>query len=410
MEQKPLQTVDTVLIASVGRTLEPLEATLANHAPEAAILIASEDTMGTAAQLREGYPEVSFKTLLLDDPENLTGSFRLARKALAMAKSMEARAIFVDITGGTKPMTAGLVLALSGLGVTFSYVGGQQRDPETGRVLSGSERIVELEDPTERFHEAEWRAYKQAWNAWRMDTAADILRRLLANSPALSPSEHRFFKHLLGVTLGMASWDRFHHAEALEHLENNISVALAIAEAWRHGAKVRVLGSLESQLTSLSHMAKSSRKPTRGLLEDLLANAERRAEAGRYDDALARLYRAIELAAEADLYERTGIVLREPDTWKDADLKNKYGERASQLLGLFSVLDIIFDIDVHLGNKGTLAQKLRSEMQNQRALLQKRHKSILAHGTEAVHKEDYLEFKKVFETHGIKTDNTWPKW
>jgi len=79
-----------------------------------------------------------------------------------------------------------------------------------------------------------------------------------------------------------------------------------------------VLGELEEQLSFLRKLVEEEGKPTENLLEDLLANAERRAETGRYDDALARLYRALELAAEADLYHRTGIVLGAPDTWPES--------------------------------------------------------------------------------------------
>jgi len=409
MDQEGNKTADVVLIASVGRTQEPLEASLAEHTPHAAILIASEDTMGTAAQLRESYPEVSFKTLLLNDPENLTESFRLARKALAMAKKLEAKAIVADITGGTKPMTAGLVLALSGLGVVFSYVGGIQRDPDTGRVLSGSERARVLEDPTVRFHEAEWKAFRQSWNAWRMDAAAEVLGRLLENNPALSPSEQKFFRHLQGVSLGMAAWDRFHHAEALMGIEGNLPVALAIAEAWRHGNKVRVLKTIEAELPRLKRLVKKEGRPTMELLADLLANADRRAEAGHYDDAIARLYRALELAAEADLHHRTGILLRKPETWPDG-LQPLMQSRTQRLLGLQSVLDLIFDIDVQLGNQGTLAQKLRAQKLQMGDVLRKRNESILAHGTKPVDHNSHLSFRQVFTGLNLEAAPAWPKW
>jgi len=409
MDQEGNKTADVVLIASVGRTQEPLEASLAEHTPNAAILIASEDTMGTAAQLRESYPEVSFRTLLLNDPENLTESFRLARKALSMAKKLEAKAIVADITGGTKPMTAGLVLALSGLGVVFSYVGGTRRDPATGRVLSGSERARVLEDPTVRFHEAEWKAFRQSWNAWRMDAAAEVLGRLLENNPALSPSEQKFFRHLQGVTLGMASWDRFHHTEALMSIEGNLPVALAIAEAWHHGNKVRVLKAIEAELPRLKRLVKKEGRPTMELLADLLANADRRSELGQYDDALARLYRALELAAEADLYHRTGIVLRDPQTWPKS-LVPLLRERTERLLGLQSALDLIFDLDVQLGNQGTLAQRLRAEKEQLGSTLQKRHRSILAHGTEPVSEEDYRSFRALFRAYDLAPAAPWPRW
>ncbi|MCX7602379.1 MAG: TIGR02710 family CRISPR-associated protein, partial [Meiothermus sp.] len=77
-----------------------------------------------------------FHTLLLDDPEDMGEVFRKAHEALRKALEWEAQVVVADITGGTKSMAAGTVLALSGQGVTFSYIGGSQRDAQ-GRVGSG---------------------------------------------------------------------------------------------------------------------------------------------------------------------------------------------------------------------------------------------------------------------------------
>jgi len=404
VREKPKQA----LIATVGRTRNPVEASILEHAPELVLLIASQDTMGVASELREAFPELEVKAFLLDDPESLRESFRLARRVYLEARERGAQSIVADITGGTKPMTAGLTLALSGLGVVFSYVGGERRDPVTGRVQSGAERVRQLEDPTERYLEAEWRAFKSAWNGWRMDTATEVLGRIL-RLPTLSSSEKRFYGHLREVAVGMGAWDRFHHRSALEKLEGNIPIALAIAEAWRHGAKVRVLSELEGRLGALRKLVEKEGKPTFHLLADLLANAERRAAAGRYDDALARLYRALELAAEADLYHHAGVVLRDPATWPDT-LGNDLRERARKLAGLKSVLDLVFDIELRLGHQGSLGQRIWGMLGTLEPLLERRHKSILAHGSKPVGREDYQAFRKVFEELDLSAMEPWPVW
>jgi len=171
-EQKP---PERTLIATVGYTADPLLASVVEHEPEAVILLASQDTLEVAARLRSEFPELRHHVLVIDDSESLTEAFRKAREALVLARSWESRAIVAEIAGGTKPMTAGLTLALSGMGVTFSYVGGAERDPSTGRVVPGRERVRVLEDPTERFHVAEWRAFRAAWNGWRFQTAQSVI-------------------------------------------------------------------------------------------------------------------------------------------------------------------------------------------------------------------------------------------
>ncbi len=403
-----LTEASRVLIATTGKTPDPIVASITEHAPDAVIFLASQETLSVVGAVMQEYPELTYQTVIIEDPESLVAAFRAAREGLSIAKKWEASAIIADISGGTKPMTSGVTLALAGLGVTFSYVGGTKRD-EHGRVIPGHEQVRLLEDPTERFHLSAWRSFKSAWNTWRMDSALEAIRRILAGDTSLSPSERRFYTNLAGVTQGMAAWDRFHHAEALDLLKAHLPVALAIAEAWRHGAKVRVLAELEARLTFLARTAEKSGKPTMNLLADLLANADRRAQTGRYDDAVARLYRALELAAEADLYQRTGVVLKDPSTWPES-IGSDLRERAEKLLGLTRVLDLAFDLDLRLGHRGTLAQELRSRIKSIEPVLRRRHESILAHGTRPVGEKDYLDFRGIFSDLGLEAAKPWPRW
>lgn len=283
-------------------------------------------------------------------------------------------------------MAAGLVLALTGRGVVFSYVGGERRDPDTGRVVSGAERLRLLEDPTARLGLKEWTAFTRAWNALNLGVALSELDGLLQRP--LSPSEERFYRAMKGVVEGLMEWDRFRHERALALVAPSLPVALAVAEAWGHGAKVRVLKGLEDLLPHLRAIVEAAGKPTFALLQDLLANAERRAELGRFDDALARLYRALELAVEADVHERLGFVLKDPRTWPEG-FPESLRERVLRPRGLMELLDAAFDLDLAFAQKNTLAQKLYGEKNRIQALLSRRHESILAHGTRPVEEEDY---------------------
>uniref|UniRef100_A0A7C2G5G1 TIGR02710 family CRISPR-associated protein n=2 Tax=Thermus islandicus TaxID=540988 RepID=A0A7C2G5G1_9DEIN len=376
-----------VLILTVGTTREPLEVALSEHAPDGVVFLASQESHPVAAELLRDYG-ASFRhhTLLLEDAESLLEAYQKALLALRKALEWEAKAIVADLTGGTKPMAAGLTLALTGRGVVFSYVGGERRDPKTGRVLSGHERLRLLEDPTARFGLREWAGFTRAWNALNLGMALSELESLL--SRPLSPSEARFYRAMQGVVEGLMEWDRFRHQEALKRLSAHLPVALAVAEAWGHGGKVRVLKGLEALLPHLKSIVEAGEKPTFPLLQDLLANAERRAALGRFDDALARLYRALELAAEADLQERLGFALKDPKTWPEG-FPESLRERILKPRGLMDLLEAAFDLDLAFGQQGTLAQRLYGEKNRLQALLQKRHGSILAHGTRPVEREDY---------------------
>lgn len=191
---------------------------------------------------------------------------------------------------------------------------------------------------------------------------------------------------------GLMEWDRFRHREAWERLSVHLPLALAVAEAWGHGAKVRVLKGLEALLPHLKGIVEAGPKPTFLLLQDLLANAERRAALGRFDDALARLYRALELAVEADVHERLGFSLKDPRTWPEG-FPEGLRERILKPRGLMDLLDAAFDLDLAFGEQGTLAQRLYGEKNRLQALLQRRHESILAHGTRPVGEEDYTALR-----------------
>ncbi|GAA6751817.1 TIGR02710 family CRISPR-associated CARF protein [Thermus antranikianii] len=376
-----------VLILTVGTTRAPLEEALAHHAPEGVIFLASQQTHPVAAELIRDYG-ASFRhhTLLMEDAENLLEAYQVAVKALRKALDWEASAIVADLTGGTKPMAAGLVLALTGRGVVFSYVGGERRDPETGRVLPGSERLRLLEDPTSRLGLREWAGFVRAWNGLNLGMALVELESLLQKP--LSPSEERFYRALRGVVEALMEWDRFRHREALGLLREHLPVALAVAEAWGHGSKVRVLKGLEEGMGALEDIVEAGNRPTFPLLQDLLANAERRAALGRYDDALARLYRALELAAEADIHERLGFLLKDPKTWPEG-FPETLRDRILRPRGLMELLEAAFELDLAFGQHGTLAQRLYGEKNRLQALLARRHESILAHGTRPVGEEDY---------------------
>lgn len=393
-----------VLILTVGQTIEPLEFSLAEHAPlKGVVFVASQSSYPVAGELLKQYGgQLKHHTLLINDHEDLNEAYRRGIEALQKALEWDGRPILADISGGTKTMVAGLTLALSGKGVTFSYVGGGQRDAQ-GRVESGSERMRLLEDPTQRYGLREWEGFRQAWNGADFRAAQDFLSELLARP--LTPSEQRFYTHLKGVTEAMLDWDLFHHKAAWQKLEAHLEPALAVAEAWGHGAKVRVLEGLQEAQARLRQILDKEGKPTRALLSDLLANAERRVARGRYDDALARLYRAVELAAEADLYERAGIELRQASTYPDS-LQDLAGPKAP---GLKEALGLIFEIDTRLGHSGTLAQRLYGDYSKRlQGLLQQRHQSILAHGIKPVKPEALEGLQDYLRELGLEAAPAWP--
>jgi CRISPR-associated protein (TIGR02710 family) len=117
----------------------------------------------------------------------------------------------------------------------------------------------------------------------------------------------------------------------------------------------------------------------------LFLNAQRRREEGKYDDAVARLYRLIEMAGQAALMDRgvdTGNV--EPDRLPDS-LRAEYAARRSPdtgkiVLGLQEDYRILAAFGNPLGEAFLENKRLRD-------LLAARNLSILAHGRAPVGRE-----------------------
>ena len=120
----------------------------------------------------------------------------------------------------------------------------------------------------------------------------------------------------------------------------------------------------------------------------MLANAQRRADEGHYDDAVARLYSAIEKTAKIALWVRHGInnsrvdVERMPESIReelrpmaDADGMARIGLQKSYAL-LASLGDAL----------GTAYMERRQELERQ---LEARNTSLLAHGFEPIGAEKY---------------------
>jgi len=129
------------------------------------------------------------------------------------------------------------------------------------------------------------------------------------------------------------------------------------------------------------------------LLIDLINNAERRIKEGKYDDAVARLYRCVELIAQIRLldYDFNEIDEKEKNKFNLEKIKNKgidtekyekYADENGRVkLGMEKKFELLKDLG------WAEAEEIYLQNNTLKNLLQKRNNSILAHGLEPVKKE-----------------------
>lgn len=147
------------------------------------------------------------------------------------------------------------------------------------------------------------------------------------------------------------------------------------------------------------------------ILSSLLNNAKRRYNEGKYDDAIARLYRSFELIAQIRLKEKYNIKTSKVDM----ESLKKRGLTEDYLNTLDSCRsDLNDDVKIGLAKDYDLLEKLNDPLgifyaENYNEINQCssfRNKSILAHGLNYQTKENYENFEKlVLEAANILTND-----
>ena len=148
------------------------------------------------------------------------------------------------------------------------------------------------------------------------------------------------------------------------------------------------------------------------ILASLINNSIRRADEYKYDDAIARLYRAFELIAQIRL---STYRLNSSDLDIDVLLEKNVSEEFIDNLEKTRVdgkikIGLIKDFEVldELGDElGKYFAENRNKINN---LTIKRNNSILAHGLESLDAEDFEKFKELVERLALSLDKDMDKF
>ena len=309
-----------LMIATVGGAPEPLVASIKKCQPAKVLFVPSSGTANQISRildlltqheydLREGACE----TIRVADHQDFSRCVREMRDGLEphvikWRARGDGYSCVADFTGGTKCMSAALTLvARPWPDMQFSYVGGTRRDKHgVGVVVSGDEQVVRHADPWEALGYqvveeavAAFNCHAYDWGVRRLKNAVKYIDDQGSRKNELSA--------LATFMEGYALWDRPEYGAALGKFKecgprfNNLAAALPDTSRdhlHQHVAQARC------RLEQLQH---DSNHLPHAQLEDLIANAARRRKEGRHVDAVARLYRAIEAAAQLRLQKEYGI-------------------------------------------------------------------------------------------------------
>jgi len=284
--------------------------------------------------------------------------------------------LIADYTGGTKTMSAALVCAaLEREEMELRLVTGPRGNLK--QVRQGTEQAIVASSEGARLN----KQIKLSLDCWSRYAYQRALSELSAIAPVAANAP---FREKLDVVRllsdAFARWDAFDHDGAFGLLQD-------------YGGRIgKVWPNMLRDLRLLIDEKNPLRVPM--CILDLWRNAERRAAQGRFDDAVARVYRLIEWTAQWQLRSKCEIETADvPLDGMPKSISVKPAADGKIKLGLWHSWQLAAN---HLGEPlaslviGNAGRKLRD-------LLDIRNQSILAHGDKPVAKDDWEQMRQWME-------------
>ena len=404
-----------LMIMSMGGSSEPLKKSIEEHKPQCIIFLSSHESVKISSDVitsRDVQPKVIYE--ISEDPNSMFECYKAARRCVERQKRMgfDPEQVVVDYTGGTKVMTAALILATVGEPYRFNYVGGEHRNKDgLGTVIDGSEKMYAEMSPWSIFAEEERRQVVSLFNLRRYSSVGRIIDSLVQRN--LPAEIQGFFGFVKPLAEGFLCWEQFKHKDAVKFLKDGMTELQRYIHMYGTSGLNDFSQSLEVCKTFLDELVNSTKGITSMhaiLVDDLLNNARRRIMDERFDDAAARIYRALELYGQIGFLTVAGCENdkvspdKEPDSIRPEFVK-KYMDPKSKKLKLplqatFQYLDAVGE------EAGKRFFEKRKEILN---IQSNRNMSILAHGISPVSKDaaDRI-FKTVAEFVGFSRTLDFP--
>jgi CRISPR-associated protein (TIGR02710 family) len=352
------------------------------------VIVSQEILEAVVLKCSELKRKTRFLYRVVDSPMDIGDAFDRFEHLLSELEEMGNRReeILLDATGGTTPMRLGCALAAMTRGISMIH----QRVPQryvNGRWERDESREIEVAPMGNPLVATGLLREGQGVELFnRRDYGASALVfEDIAQKVSGVEREH-YYRGLLLLSEGYAAWDVADYGgalgwlrEAREELGVGFSEVDLAERAEALGDRISVhlpfLGSLRGRL-SIENVV------------DMLENARRRiVDQGRYDDGVARLYRCVEMWHQWRLSQHS--ISTEKVSWEKLD----EGTRARFLeqAGLSELPEILGLHQARLLDH-TLSGDVAEDDAVLRDLLQKRNRSILAHGLEPIGEVAALRF------------------
>ena len=407
-----------ILFITVGGSHQPIATSIKTQKPDRVVFICSDGARGSKSQIIgdgkpcevrkgaeviESLPNIPTQLelgdrfdaekdlVLIQEPDNLSESYNKINQKIREVKQEDPSAeIVADYTGGTKTMSVALATAALDAEITLFLTTSTTRQ-NLIKVESGerTRKAAITGVVVTRTVEKALPVYLQNYNY----TAAIADLQNLMQTTELSSSQSRQIDELLDQCEGFDAWDRFDHRVALSCLQPYMK----LANIQPYGLFLKKVIASRSLLDTKFDTSDGMTGHGYEVVEDLLLNADRRASQKRYDDAVGRLYRAIELLEQMRLFKHYGILTGDMDISKLPDhLQPEYEARKANnskkkiQLALFQSYDLLSKLDND--PLGELFLTYKDRITNS---LEVRNYSLFAHGFQPISESSYRAFNQV---------------
>lgn len=392
------------LILSVGGSLSPLIFSINHHKPENIIFFASQDTEKQIEEIlrqifQEGFQLKNHEKIITPSAEDLNqclNSLLTKLPEILSRWNISSEELIVDYTGGTKSMSSALVLATVEKTSSFSYIGGEERNKNgLGVVIDGKERVLRVKNPWDELAIEERKKISILFNTGRYSLAFETAEKARMK---VSEKDKPFFEILSTLIDSYRLWDSFQYREAINKMGKAVHDLKMCCARLNSSHPLSIL--LEHVIKN--HEFLSSIDSEQNRILDLLANAKRRAEnEGRYDDAIVRIYRAIEKRAQLELkkyrIDASNIKIELLPLSIREEIKGKYyNERKGKIqTPLYGSCQILKAIEEEKGEKGFGHKFFEKERDLNNNITESRNLSIIVHGENSLDKE---KFERAWKT------------
>lgn len=360
-----------------------------SHNPDEIFFFGSEASKKTIAHIHDEILEDydGYEFIQVEHIDDFKEYFNAIKSKIFEFKDEK---VIIDYTSGTKTMTMAAAFASMIYHKNLVFVSGKR---ENGIVKSGTEKIIS-QNLYPVYDDLMMEKIKDLFNSNRFEAGKILL------DDVVESEDKQMYEKLFDIYY---NFDNINYEKAFE-----LFTVEFLKEA------IQRFGHLKSQL-SQNRMAlqtivrKEHKLRCYCILASLINNAKRRCREGKYDDAIARLYRSFELVAQIRLKEKYNIKTSKVDleSLKKRGLTDAYLDTLDSCrsdlnddvkIGLIKDYDLLYHLEDDLG---IFYAENVNEINKCSSF---RNKSILAHGLNYQTKDDYERFEKlVLESANILT-------